>query len=90
MNKSVLIKETAKETGLSQKDCLNALNAITQIIAKTLRCGDNVTLLGFGKFEVRHRAVRKGVNPRTQQPIVLPASKIPVFRVSKTFKQAIY
>lgn len=89
MNKTTFIKETAKQTSLSQKDCLLALNAMTDIIAKTLKGGDNVTLLGFGKFEVRHRAKRKGINPKTRQPIILPASRVPVFRVSKTLKQAI-
>jgi DNA-binding protein HU-beta len=89
MNKSTLVKEVSKKTSLSQKDSLNALNALTTIITDTLKKGDNVSLLGFGKFEVRQRKARKSINPRTREPIMISACKAPVFRVSKTFKEAV-
>jgi|LGVE01.1.fsa_nt_gb DNA-binding protein HU-beta len=89
MNKTDLIKEVAKQSSLSQKDCLFVLNAFTKTITKTLKEGDNVSLLGFGKFEVRNRKARNSINPKTLEPLVIPAGRVPVFRVSKTFKQAI-
>ena len=89
MNKTGLIKEVSKKCNLSQKECLSALNAMTEIIAKTLKSGDEVGVLGFGKFEMRDRKARKSINPKTREPILIAASRVPVFRISKSFKQSI-
>ena len=56
---------------------------------KTLKSGDKLTLTGFGTFEVRERAARKGINPRTKQEIKIPASKYPAFKPGKGLKDVI-
>lgn len=89
MNKTEFVRELSKKTKLTQKDCANCLNALTQVITKTLKQGDNVTLIGFGKFQVKHRNARKTFNPQTKRAMQLPASKIPQFKAGKAFKQAI-
>lgn len=86
MNKSEFVKEISKKSKLTQKDCNNCLNAITQIIQNTLKHGDNINLVGFGKFEVKHRAKRKNFNPHTKRINVLPASRVPTFKPGKTLK----
>lgn len=90
MNKAQFVKEISKKTRLTQKDCLTCLNALTEVVTKTLKKGDNVTLVGFGKFQVKHRSARKSFNPQTKRQIMLPANKVPQFKPGKSFKQAIY
>ncbi len=51
--------------------------------------GEKVQLVGFGSFEVRERAERKGRNPQTREEIIIPASKVPVFKVGKALKDAV-
>ena len=57
-----------------------------EIIQNTLKHGDNINLVGFGKFEVKHRAKRKNFNPHTKRINVLPASRVPTFKPGKTLK----
>ena len=59
------------------------------VITETLKQGDKVQLVGFGSFEVRERAARKGRNPQTKQEITIPASKLPVFKAGKALKDTI-
>jgi len=51
--------------------------------------GEKVQLVGFGTFEVRERAAREGRNPRTKEVIQIPASKVPVFKPGKDFKDLV-
>ena len=51
--------------------------------------GEPVLLTGFGKFEVRTRSARKGINPKTMEEIMLPETKVPAFKAGKTFKTAV-
>ncbi len=89
MNKMELIKSLSAESKLTQKDCALCLNALTNLVGKTLKSGENVSLVGFGKWEVKHRKSRKSYNPITKKQIKLPASKLPVFKAGKSLKQAI-
>ncbi len=89
MNKTEFVKEISKQTKLTQKDCNNCLNAITSIIQKSLQCGDNVNLIGFGKFEVRERNARRSFNPQTKKITVIPSSKVPTFKAGKTLKNVV-
>ena len=79
MNKTDLIDAVAKKTKLSKKDSELAINAVLNTISDTLAEGEKVVLVGFGTFEVRQRAARKGRNPSTKEEIHIPASKAPVF-----------
>ncbi len=86
MNKSDLINSIASKSGLNKKNSEAALNAFISSVEDTLKVGDKVTLVGFGTFEVRERAERKGRNPQTKQEITIPASKAPVFKAGKGLK----
>lgn len=89
MNKTELVNAMAVSCGLSKKDCETMLNAFTEIVEKALRDNDMVKLVGFGSFEVKTRAARMGRNPKTQEPVEIPASRIPVFKAGKMLKDAI-
>lgn len=86
MNKSDLINSIATKSGLNKKNSEAALNAFISSVEETLKAGDKVTLVGFGTFEVRERAARKGRNPQTKKEITIPASKAPVFKAGKGLK----
>ncbi len=89
MNKAELIANVAGSAGISKKDAEKAINAFIENIESALKKGDKVQLVGFGTFEVRERAERKGRNPQTNQEITIPASKVPAFKVGKALKDAI-
>ena len=89
MQKSDLITQVAKATGLSQVDTTKAINATLEAITASLKTGDKVTLTGFGTFVVRKTAARQGVNPRTQQKIRIPAGKRTVFSAGTVLKSAV-
>ena len=89
MNKSELIAAIAAKTGETKKDAEAALNAFTGVVTESLVKGDKVQLVGFGSFEVRKRAARKGRNPQTKEEIKIPASKAPVFKAGKALKDLV-
>ena len=89
MNKSDLIAAIAAKTGETKKDAEATLNAFVNVVSETLAKGDKVQLVGFGSFEVRKRAARKGRNPRTKEEIKIPASKAPVFKAGKALKDLV-
>ena len=89
MNKTELVAAVAEKAGLSNKDAAKAVAAVFDAIADTLKAGDKVALVGFGTFEVRERAARTGINPRTKAAIKIEASKAPVFKAGKAFKDAV-
>ena len=89
MNKSELIAAIATKTGEAKKDAEATLNAFINVVSETLAKGDKVQLVGFGSFEVRKRAARKGRNPQTKEEIKIPASKAPVFKAGKALKDLV-
>ena len=89
MNKAELVDAIASKTGSSKKAAEAALNATIEAISASLKKGDKVQLVGFGSFEVRKRAARKGRNPQTKQEIKIPASKAPVFKAGKALKNTV-
>lgn len=89
MNKSELITSMTEKSGLSKKDAEKALNAFVESIQEALTNGDKVQLVGFGSFEVRERAERKGRNPQTKEEMIIPASKAPVFKAGKALKDSV-
>lgn len=89
MNKSELIAAMAAKTGETKKDAEAALNAFVNVVTEALVKGDKVQLVGFGSFEVRKRAARKGRNPQTKEEIKIPASKAPVFKAGKALKELV-
>lgn len=89
MTKTELISAVAQKTEFSKKDSEKAVNAVIESISEALAAGEKVSLVGFGTFEVKERAARKGVNPHTKEAIDIPASKLPSFKAGKALKEAV-
>ena len=89
MNKTELIAAVAEKTGLSKKDSDAAVAAMVDVITESLVQGEKVQLVGFGSFEVKKRAARVGRNPKTKEPIEIPASTVPVFKAGKVLKDTV-
>jgi len=89
MNKTELVATIAEKANLSKKDAEKAIAAFTETVTDALKAGDKIQLVGFGTFEVRERAARTGINPQTKQTITIAASKNPVFKAGKAFKDAV-
>lgn len=89
MTKAELIANIAQKAEMSKKDAENALSAVLSSITDAVASGEKVQLMGFGSFEVRERAERVGRNPQTKETITIPASKLPVFKAGKAFKDAV-
>ncbi|MCI7401783.1 MAG: HU family DNA-binding protein [Christensenella sp.] len=89
MNKIELIDVVAEATGLKKVDAQKALDAAIAGIADALKKGDKVTLQGFGTFEVKVKAARKGTNPATHETIDIPESKAVKFKAGKALKDTL-
>ena len=89
MNKSDLVSSIAEKAEISKKDAEIALTAFLESVEETLSQGEKVQLVGFGSFEVRERAERKGRNPQTKEEITIPAARAPVFKAGKALKDTI-
>jgi len=88
VNKAELVAAIADHAELTKTQAAAVVDAFTSTITKALKKGDTVTLVGFGTFSVRKRAAREARNPRTGETIKLKASKAPVFKAGKAFKDA--
>ena len=89
MNKTELVEAVAKKMGTTKKEAEAAVSAFTETVKEALAEGKKVQLVGFGNFEVRERAARKGRNPQTGKEIEIPASKVPAFKPGKGLKDAV-
>ena len=89
MNKSELIDHVAQDSGLSKSDAGRALDSMINGISDAVQRGDRVSVAGFGTFERRERAARKGRNPQTGEELDVAASKAPAFKPAKAFKDAV-
>ena len=90
MNKEILVKTVAGNIdGATKKDIEVVVNEVFDTIKNTLASGEKVAIAGFGTFEVTERAAREGKNPRTQEKLIIPASKAPKFKASKNFKDVV-
>ncbi|SHJ29870.1 HU family DNA-binding protein [Thermoclostridium caenicola] len=89
MNKAELISAVAQKSGLTKKDSETAIDAFMSVVEETLAKQEKVVLVGFGTFEVKARAARKGRNPQTKEEITIPASKAPVFKAGKALKDKV-
>ena len=89
MNKTELIAAVAQKTGLTKKDAERVVSATIETITESLVKGDKVQVSGFGIFEVKNREARVGRNPRTKETIQIPASRLPLFKASKTLKDSV-
>lgn len=89
MNKTELVAAIATDAQLTKADAGRALDALIAVIETTLKQGDSVNLVGFGSFQVKHRAARSGRNPQTGQSIQIEAANVPGFKAGKGLKDAL-
>jgi len=89
MNKAELTETLVEKMGFTKKVAGDTITAITDIIADELANGGKVQLVGFGTFETRKRAARKGRNPQTNEEIKIPAATVPAFKAGKALKAKI-
>ena len=89
MNKTELVAAMAEQADMTKKDVEKALTAFTEVVAKELRNGGKIQLVGFGTFEVAERAAREGRNPQTGETMKIAACKAPKFKAGKALKDAI-
>jgi DNA-binding protein HU-beta len=89
VNKSELIDKVAEEAGLAKSEAEKAVNALIQVVQGAVATGDKVTLPGFGNWSRTDRSARTGRNPRTGEPVQIPASKAVKFSVGADFKKKV-
>ena len=89
MNKTELVSAVAEKTGLTKKDAECFLSATIETITEKLISGEKVQLSGFGVFEVKVREARVGRNPRTKEPVQIPATRQIAFKAGKALKQKV-
>ena len=89
MNKSQLIKSVAEKSDLSQKQVSEVLNLLESTLIESLKAGEKIQLSGFGTFEVRERAERKGRNPKTGEVVTVAACKYLAFVPAKAVKETL-
>lgn len=89
LNKKALSEIVAEKLKLTKKDAAAAVEAVCETVAEELAKGNKVDISGFGKFEVKERAARQGINPATKEAIQIPASKVPAFKAAKALKEAV-
>lgn len=80
MNKTDLINAIAEEAQITKADSKKALTGFINAVTASLKKGEEVSILGFGKFSVKETAARTGRNPRTKEPITIPAKKSVKFK----------
>ena len=88
MNKTEFINAVAEKSGLSKVDAKKAVEAV-ETVSSELKEGGKVALLGFGSFSVAEKSARKGVNPKTKQPIEIPARKSVKFKAGAELTEII-
>ncbi len=89
MNKTELIENIVKSTGMKKKDVDVVVTAFIASIEQALADGEKVQISGLGSFEVKERAERIGRNPQTKEKITIPAAKYPAFSASKALKESV-
>lgn len=89
MNKLELTKSVATRIGSTQKDAAVYVDAVIESIKDGMIEDGKVQIVGFGTFEVKERAEREGRNPATNQPMLIPATKVLKFKAGKALKDAV-
>ena len=79
----------AEHAEMTKTDAAKALEAFVAVVTQALKDDDNVTIVGFGTYEVRKRKARTGRNPKTGEALKIKASKVPAFKAGKALKDAV-
>ena len=89
MKLNELVKYIAENANVTQIEAKATLEAMLKGITESLSKNDNVTLVGFGTFQVKDRSAREGRNPKTGETIQIKACKVPSFKAGKALKDAV-
>jgi DNA-binding protein HU-beta len=89
MNKGELVDQIAQKAMVTKKQADAVLTAAIESIMEAVSSDDKVTLVGFGSFEARERKAREGRNPKTNEKMVIPATRVPAFSAGKLFKDKV-
>ncbi len=89
MTKAELVEDVAKAAELTKKDAEKLVEIVFESIIDTLNQGEKIELRGFGSFRVRERGARRGRNPKTGDPVDIPAKRVPYFKPGKELKELI-
>ena len=89
MNKGELIDTVANKADVTKKQADSIISATIETITEAVAGDDKVTLVGFGSFEARNRKAREGRNPKTNEKMSIPATKVPAFSAGKLFKEKV-
>ncbi len=89
MTKAELVEDVARAAELTKKDAERLVEIVFESIIETLNQGEKIELRGFGSFRVRERNSRRGRNPKTGDPVDIPAKRVPYFKPGKELKELI-
>lgn len=89
LNKHALVDKVADITRMPRRQVEEVITAFIDLIIEKLSMGEKINLSGFGIFEVKERKGRKGVDPRTLKPTMIPSVQVAKFRAGKTLKEAV-
>lgn len=89
LNKKALADVVSERCGITKKDALEIVNVVFEEVVNTLKEEGKVDISGFGKFEVKTRKARTGMNPKTKEVVEIPETKVPGFKPSKLLKDSI-
>ena len=89
MTKAELVEDVARAAELTKKDAERLVEIVFESIIDTLNQGEKIELRGFGSFRVRERGARRGRNPKTGDPVDIPATRVPYFKPGKELKELI-
>ena len=89
MTKAELVEDVARAAELTKKDAERLVEIVFESIIETLNHGEKIELRGFGSFRVRERGARRGRNPKTGDPVDIPAKRVPYFKPGKELKELI-
>ena len=89
MTKAELVEDVARAAELTKKDAERLVEIVFESIIESLNQGEKIELRGFGSFRVRERGARRGRNPKTGDPVSIPAKRVPYFKPGKELKELI-
>ena len=89
ITKAELVEGVAQAADLTKKDAERLVEIVLESIVETLQEGEKIELRGFGSFRVRERGSRRGRNPKTGEPVDIPAKRVPYFKPGKELRELI-
>jgi len=89
MTKADIVENIAEKTGLTKTDTSLVVEGIIETLKEAMISGDSVEIRGFGTFKIKKRAARRARNPRTGEPVDIPAKYVPAFKPSRELKDAV-